>query len=137
MDERKEAINEALEALDLLETYDVTAAHTARVRFETTVQAANMDEAIRMAKEADYWGTEVFDYDGDDEGDETIDIYKREARFLEDNEAYIDCRRSPGQPFSWVAVQIVKDLAKVTKFNLDTFAEFIKRAESACQKEGE
>jgi hypothetical protein len=135
MTEREEAVHEAAEALGLLSDYCVTASMTARVHYTESVAAASVEEAIAMAKQANYFGNQVFDYEGDGcEGDEIIYILPLDDRTADGTE--VDCR-ADGEPFSWEACQIVKDLAKLKYSPLDsaTFAEFIKRAVSACTKE--
>jgi hypothetical protein len=87
--------------------------------------ATDDDDAAAKVYEQDYRFT-------DSEGDEIAYVYEL-GKDSKGDEFEIDLR-AEGQPFSWVAVSIVKDLAKVDTCTLTLFEDFVRRAKLACKK---
>jgi hypothetical protein len=121
--------------------YPVRLWATFRCVCETEIEATSHEEAVAKARELDpddfnFNFAEGMGIDGDvtahvdwpDEDDETRDAFE------------VDLREE-GEPFSWVACEIVKDLAKLASpdGSLDASAEdatekFVRRAVAACTK---
>lgn len=121
-----------------LKQYRLRIRATARVENEDTVTAATLEEATAKAAAVDLddyrWG---YRYNSDDgvEGDELI--YLTEVGNDTDDEIEVD-RRREGDPFSWTACDIVKDLAKLytrtLESSVDDVRSLIARAHDACTK---
>lgn len=111
---------------------------------EDTVTATSVEEAIEKAKALDF-DDFSFTLEGR-EGDESISIFGPDADDPADDDPWsgdvgeVD-RREKGDPTSWQACQIVKDLALLHNINNDTYtreqmSELIERAHKACSKDG-
>lgn len=123
--------NDALTSMGEVRTYSVRIRVTGRLYAEDTVEATSIEEACAMAGALDP-STYRFTYEKGDgfDGDEIA--YVREADDEEAHEHEVDLRRS-GEPFSWDACQIVKDLALAVEDGTD-LNSIAARAVAACQK---
>lgn len=122
---------------------------TARVMCEALeVEADTLEEAIAKVK-AEGVEPYVFSYDRSDghEGDEIAYLTMRDDEFIDDVE--IDLTQ-PGEPFSWVACQLAKDIAATPDIpdwslikddpdrlikEIETWRVFQARARAACNGE--
>lgn len=140
--------------------YGVRIWATFRTVAETTVTATSFEEAVKKAEELELTGP-VLDFsfaipDGNDpEGDETVHVFGPDDADLynEDpweGEGFEVDRRKDGEPFSWDACAIVKDLAAmeqivagienseaieiIGKEETDKLKAIVARAKAACTK---
>lgn len=120
--------------------YTIRIGVTVRAFASENFEAASWEEAVEKAKA--YQPTDFlyrYDHDGI-EGDELG--YLREADDYESDEHEIDLRKE-GEPFSWFACEIVKDLAKLhgiecgydTHTAQEAIGKLIERARAACTKD--
>lgn len=115
--------------------YKVRLAVTARVFAEETFEAAN-DEAAQQYVEALDPADFDYTYSADDgiEGDE-VAFWTRDddEDLLHETEVVL---KADGEPLSWEAVEIVKELAKLhaapTLDNIEALTVLISRAHLAC-----
>ncbi|MCO5730114.1 hypothetical protein [Rhizobium sp. SSA_523] len=138
----------------LVREYGIRLWATLRGEYEYTVHASSLEDAIAKAKAADhtYCSFKVDSVDGD----QTAHVFGPDDDNPEDDDAWggngveIDMRE-PGEPFSWDACQLVKDLAKLSPIaellsgndmnaavsveQLGVVAKLIARAEALCAKE--
>lgn len=129
--------------------YGVRIWATFRTVAETTVTATSFDEAVKKAEALELTGP-VLDFsfsipDGNDpEGDETVHVFGPDDADLynEDpweGEGFEVDRRADGEPFSWEACDIVKDMAKLLGMEHgpqreSAMSSLISRAHRACNK---
>lgn len=120
-------------------TYGVRLWATVRALCETTVEASSHDEAVRKAAELKHEDF-AFVHEGSIEGDETAMVYGPPDDDLESEDSWagepgeVDMR-APGEPFSWDAVNLVKELAAFTdpsELTRARFQSFVARAKAAC-----
>jgi hypothetical protein len=127
--EREQAIEEAKQALGLLKEYGVSIHYTKREIFDdATFMATDDDDAAAKVYEQDYRFT-------DSEGDEIAYVYEL-GKDSKGDEFEIDLR-ADDQPFSWVAVSIVKQLAKLDLEDSTWPSQVIglvNKAKAACKK---
>lgn len=125
------ADDEGLEDEPELKTFPVRLWITARMVCETDVEATSMEDAIAKAKELNFSGHD-FAYEGL-EGDESAHIVDPDDELAAPVE--IDLREE-GEPFSWEAVNIVKDLAAFYHKGWDSsdMVHLIGLAHRACTK---
>ncbi len=125
---KEEAVHVAAVALGVTTSYDVRVMITKREEIiSQTYEAADIDDLERML---------VRDIqDEEREGDEIAYVaLLNDEGWSTDEDFEIDLR-SAGEPFSWTAVDIVKDLAKLNdrKHELpDDVLELVERAVKAC-----
>lgn len=122
-------------------SYGVRLWATFRGSYETQVIATSFEEAVKKASELKH---QEFNYEFDDdvEGDETMMVYGPEDGDTGEDDPWagngqeVDSRKD-GEPFSWDACQLVKDLAKLhpTEFESHVVVQLIKRAKNFCTKE--
>lgn len=128
----------------VLRTYGVRLHATMRAECSTEVEATSFAEAVEKAKALNH---DDFNYSIDDtiEGDETMMIYGPADDDPDDDDKWggegvdID-KRKAGEPFSWEACQLVKDLAALAaitneSFHRDKIKGLIDRAKALCAKE--
>lgn len=120
--------------------YTIRIGVTVRAFAEENFEAASWEEAVEKAKAyqpADF----LYRYDHDGiEGDEIG--YLREADDYESDEHEVDLRKD-GEPFSWFACEIVKELAALNAHRLahpeeiiaDKAIALMEKAAAACAKE--
>lgn len=129
--------------------YGVRIWATYRTVAETTVTATSFDEAVEKAKALAIKGPMLeFSFEipegYDPEGDETVHVFGPDDEDLDSDDPWegdgveID-RRSDGEPFSWEACAIVKDMAKLHGLPTDPecltqIEALINRAKAACTK---
>lgn len=123
--------DEGLDEEPELKTFPVRLWITARMVCETEVEAASMEDAIAKAKELDF-----ADYDfvyEQQEGDETAYIAAPDDELADPVEVDL---REEGEPFSWEAVNIVKDLASFydRTFSSNDIVSLLARAHRCCTK---
>lgn len=129
----------------ILRRYGVRLWATFRAVAETEVEAFSFESAVEKAKGISHHDF-LYKIEDGAEGDETTHVFGPADEAPEDDDPWagdgveID-KRTDGEPFSWAACQIVKDLAKLHDFSNPTFGTeqvkaLIKRAHEACQKEG-
>ncbi|THK33456.1 hypothetical protein EHS39_36210 [Ensifer sp. MPMI2T] len=125
----------------VLKTYGVRFWATFRACAETQVEAFNEEGAVAVAKTID-WTELDFTADRENltaEGDETAHLFGPSDDEHDNDDPWcgnareIDLR-DEGEPFSWIAVAIVKDLAKVSYQGRKDLMELIDRAKAACTK---
>ena len=139
--------NDALSNLDAepepeavpLKEYTVRLAASARVFNEETIMATSIEDAKEKASKINLeeyrWG---YRYDHEDGIDGDQIAYVVEADDIEGDEVEVDLREA-GEPFSWEACQIVKDMAKVaakpdTTSRDEEILALLERARAACSK---
>lgn len=132
MTDREQAVADAAEALGVeLDKFSVHLAVTTRyyIQYED-IEALTIEDAVRQAAELDiddaYRMIDRDDNLGGVEGDEVLMVYSENGDTRE-----ID-NRKPGEPFSWEACQIVKELAKIDPTNSVAIEGIIRRAKEAC-----
>ncbi|MGB3833773.1 MAG: hypothetical protein WA975_18130 [Mesorhizobium sp.] len=122
-----------------LKEYTVRLAASARVFNEDTIMATSIEDAIAKARQINLeeyrWG---YRYDHEDGIDGDQIAYVIEADDIEGDEVEVDLR-DEGEPFSWEACQIVKDIAKVaakpdTTTRDEEILALMERAVAACTK---
>jgi hypothetical protein len=132
-----EAVHVAIDALGLeQETFEFRLSVTRRDHHKFDVDALTFEDAVAKVKAMDI---EDFRWAfGDDgfEGDEII-YWDGEP---EDGQCEVEIdKRKDGEPFSWVACEIVKELAKLASEKDSIRAleadELIERAVAACAKD--
>lgn len=149
--------NDALSALDtneeeedepVIRTYGVRLWGTFRACAEDTVEAASFDEAMEKAKKLNHcnYSFKIESLDGD----ESMSVFGPDDDDLSDDDMWggdgieIECR-TVGEPLSWEACQLVKDLAQVDMSSTDAFHSaggwetinaLVNRAKACCTKEG-
>jgi hypothetical protein len=117
--------------------YPVRLWATLRGVAETTIEARNHDEAVEKARALKHSEFRFDPADGYDiEGDETIHVDWPYDEDEGDDPVEID-KRKDGEPFSWVACEIVKELAALygNPDYEDAVHDLISRAKVACSKE--
>lgn len=121
---------EELEDADELKEYDVRIIVTVRAIAEDTILAKSWEDAVEKAGKLDPKDY-VYSYERDQgiEGDEMA--FLGESGEMQEHE--IDLRQD-GEPLSWEAVKIVKDLAKLDISDDQAIANLIGRAVTACSK---
>jgi hypothetical protein len=123
--EREQAIEEAKQALGLLKEYGVSIHYTKREIFDDAgFMATDDDDAARLVYEQGYNFT-------DSEGDEIAYVWNSSGDAFE-----IDLR-ADDQPFSWVAVSIVKQLARLDLEDglwIRKVTSLVQQAKAACKK---
>lgn len=124
---------------------------THRTVAETTVTATSFDEAVKKAKELQLTGP-ILDFyfaipEGNDpEGDETIHVFGPDDEDVDNDDEWsgegfeVD-RRARGEPFSWDACRLVKNLAKLDGLPRDPecmqqLDALVAEAKSLCTKDG-
>lgn len=119
--------NDALANIEEPKEYRIRIGVTARVFTTETFTADSWEQAVEKAKA--YNPREFrFTYDHEDiEGDEIA--YLREDGDERADEFEVDLREA-GEPYSWVAVELVKELAK--RKVTDDLGVFVLRARDAC-----
>jgi hypothetical protein len=131
-DERGEATEEALEALGMLQdfTFDVFA--TVRAVASIDIKAIDLDDAIEKAK--------AYDLDDDNELDFRYDSNEVDGDyvgFVFGPPDYINHEielENYNEPFSWDAIKLVKQLAKLDKDNPEsTLSDWIANARKLCK----
>ncbi|MDR6954162.1 hypothetical protein J2X65_003530 [Ancylobacter sp. 3268] len=127
----------------VVRSYGVRLWGTFRGCATTEVEATSFEEAMAKAAELEhlYFG---FSLEDGIEGDQTMSVFGPADDAPDDEDAWggdgteID-KRDDGEPFSWDAVNIVKDLAKASPDGnteiIMTLSTFIDRAKNACSKE--
>jgi hypothetical protein len=133
--ELEEAVDAGIEALGIpKQTYHVLLRATARVYAEEEFEAVDDEAAQNYAKALDP-GEFRFTYDSDDgiEGDEIVLLSGYDDNgdeTLAETEVVL---KENGEPFSWTACELVKDLAKLadTTYDMDVIAELINRAKAS------
>ena len=133
----------------VVRSYGVRMWATFRALAQTEIEATSYADAIEKAKAIEFTGLHGFAFEIEDgneaEGDETMMVYGPDDDDPNDDDTWggdgveIDKRR-PGEPFSWDACQLVKDLAALADIKNESFvkekaAELIARAKSFCTKE--
>jgi hypothetical protein len=133
LDEHAAAVAVASEALDLpMQEFHVRICSTARVEYNCNIEAVDMDHAKQLAlllnpHPKEYELMVGYDIEGDEiayitpEDDETYSI-----------EEVVDLKEE-GEPFSWEACELVKELAKVETWTSDTLQEFVHKARELCK----
>lgn len=126
--------------------YGVRIWATFRTVAETTVTATSFKDAVKKAEELRLTGP-VLDFSfsipegNDPEGDETVHVFGPDDADLYTEDPWegegveVD-RRADGEPFSWDACAITKDLAKLycQGWESVTILSLISRAHRACEK---
>lgn len=129
-----------LEEEPLEREYGVRLWATFRACAETSVTATSFAEAVTRARELDHGD---FDFKIEEmDGDETLHVFGPDDDNPGDDDAWggdgveVD-KRSKGEPFSWDACQLVKELAAFHGKGWDPKAiiSLITRAKAACTKE--
>lgn len=117
-----------------LKEYTVRLAASARVFNEETIMASSIEEAIAKVRQINLeeyrWGYRYDHEDGID-GDQIAYVKESDDDDLVD-EVEVDLR-DEGEPFSWEACDIVKDLAKAVTDGSD-LNDIARRAVNACSK---
>lgn len=126
----------------VLKTYGVRFWATFRACASTQVEAFNEAGAVAVAKTVD-WRDLDFTADRENftsEGDETAHLFGPADDETDNDDPWsgdaleIDLREE-GEPFSWIAVAIVKDLAKLADYRgRKDLMELVRRAKAACTK---
>jgi uncharacterized protein YprB with RNaseH-like and TPR domain len=125
------------EAGEPTQTYKVRLMVTARIHAEDTFEAQG-DEAAQKYVEALNPRDFIYSYSSDDgvEGDEVAfwSLEDDETGGVGDEGEVVLMKE--GEPFSWDAVNITKDLAKLqtVEFNHEDVAKLIQRAITACSR---
>ncbi|EUB97272.1 hypothetical protein PMI07_000848 [Rhizobium sp. CF080] len=128
----------------VLRTYGVRLFATFRGECDTEVQATSFDEAVAKATTLRH---DDFNYSIDDaiEGDQTMIVYGPDEDDPNDDDKWggdgveMDMRKD-GEPFSWEACHLVKELAALAEIKNEThhsaeLAKLIDRAKAFCTKE--
>jgi len=126
-----------------LRTYGVRLWASFRGECDQEIKATSFEEAVAKARLLDH---SDYNYSIDDsvEGDQTAMVYgpdddDADSDPWDGDGVEIDSRKS-GEPFSWDACQLVKDLAELhgiknDTFHMDKVAELITRAKALCTKD--
>lgn len=119
-----------------LTTFRVRLGVTVRDFTDWTIEAESLDAAIAMVEAAGV-GDRWHDFENGIEGDEIAYVSIDDAPHT-DEETEVDLR-AEGEPFSWDAVAIVKEMATLFPINNETFTadkvkELISKAHRACTK---
>ncbi|MEN5275795.1 hypothetical protein ABE527_02480 [Brucella sp. TWI432] len=104
---------------------------TARMVCETTVKATSMEDAVAKVKEIDFADYDfVFEMQ---DGDESAHIEDPDDKSADPIEVEL---WSEGEPLSWTAVHLTKDLAALfgQPWDRQTIDDFVSRAHRACTK---
>ncbi len=149
--EQLQAPYEAEEPEPVIREYGLRIWATFRCVAETTVEATSYDQAVKMAKELQLTGPVLdFSFDiaegNDPEGDETIHVFGPDDEDVDNDDEWsgegleVD-RRAEGEPFSWDACRLVKNLAKLDGLPRDPecmqqLDALVAEAKSLCTKDG-
>lgn len=132
LDEHAAAVAVASDALDLpMEEFHVRICSTARVEYECNIEAVDMDHAKQLVmlirpRSKEYALMEGYGIEGDEIA------YVSHADDIGADEEQIDIKEE-GEPFSWDACELVKELAAVETATITTFVEFVHKARDLCK----
>lgn len=132
LDEHAAAVAVASEALDLpMQQFNVRVYATTRMHAHTSLEAIDMDHAkqLVMLIDPDRLDYELEDQPGVD-GDEVAFVELDDGNY---DEEQVDIKLD-GEPYSWDACELVKELAKVEPAftTQEKFNEFIEKARELC-----
>jgi hypothetical protein len=136
-DQHEDPVEQALQALDMLDEYDVDIRATARVGGSIKVTAKDMESACKKVLAMDLSDGDI-DYQFEDNSDLEGDY----IAYVSDGSmegARVELNlSSTGEPYSWDAVAIVKMLATIdgpTVDHIEQLTELIRQARIACGKD--
>lgn len=132
MTDEEKAVETAAQALGLMKTYQYRVAFTTRTYANEQIEATSVTAAIAKLREMNISDDYGHYNDSGVEGDELITLLDEDG----DELAELDMR-SPGEPFSWTACELVKELAKDDGFKSERDAVialrmWVAKAKEAC-----